>query len=250
MAALNSDFEESFDPERLAKNLGMVRQQIAQACQKAGRESTDVTLVAVTKTVGVQTCNELIRLGYSDLAENRPQVLWEKSTKVDPSVRWHMIGHLQRNKSPRTIPLLWMMHAMDSERLGEQMAKDVVLSSEVLSSEVPPNRLRILLELNLTEDSTKTGLSPEEAQGVLRKYVSAPLWQERLDLCGLMGMSSLQGDVDQTHREFERLRQLRDRWQLETGVCLPVLSMGMSDDFQIAIEHGSTMVRIGSLLYR
>ena len=243
--ALNPDFEESLDPDRLAKNLEMVRQQIDQACQKAGRESTDVTLVAVTKTVGVQTCNELIRLGCSDLAENRPQVLWEKSTKVDPSVRWHMIGHLQRNKSPRTIPLLWMMHAMDSERLGEQMAKDVVFESEGQGQ-----RLRILLELNVTEDSTKTGLSPEEAQQVLHKYLSTPPWQQRLDLCGLMGMSSLQGDVDQTHREFERLRQLRDRWQVDFGIPLPVLSMGMSDDFQIAIEQGSTMVRIGSLLYR
>lgn len=243
--ALNPDFEEPFDPDRLAKNLEIVRQQIDQACQKALRKTSEVTLVAVTKTVGFQTCNELIRLGCQDLAENRPQVLWEKSTKVDPSVRWHMIGHLQRNKSPRTVPLLWMMHAMDSERLGEQMAKDVILETGGSG-----RRLRILLELNVTEDSTKTGLSPQEAQQVLQKYLSTPLWQQRLDLCGLMGMSSLQGDADQTHREFERLRQLRDRWQLEFGIQLPELSMGMSDDFQIAIEQGSTMVRIGSLLYR
>jgi uncharacterized pyridoxal phosphate-containing UPF0001 family protein len=114
----------------------------------------------------------------------------------------------------------------------------------------PDKRLRVLLELNVTEDPTKTGLSPEQAQEVLSKVVASDFLKERLDLCGLMGMSSLQGDIAQTHREFESIRLLRDRWQESFGIELSELSMGMSDDFQIAIEEGSTMVRIGSLLYR
>lgn len=245
MAALNSEFEAPLDADRLAKNLQIVRQEMADACKKAGKTPADVTLVAVTKTVSQQTCNELVRLGCLDLAENRPQVLWEKSASVDPQVRWHFIGHLQRNKSPRTVPLLHTMHALDSLRLAEQMAKD-----SVPEKNLGGKKLRVLLELNITQDKTKTGLSPTEAQGVLEKYLATPLWQERLDLCGLMGMSSLQGDIAQTHREFESIRLLRDRWQDVYQIRLPELSMGMSDDFQIAIQEGSTLVRIGSRLYR
>ena len=245
MAALNSEFEAPLDADRLAKNLQIVRQEMADACKKAGKTPADVTLVAVTKTVSQQTCNELVRLGCLDLAENRPQVLWEKSASVDPQVRWHFIGHLQRNKSPRTVPLLDTMHALDSLRLAEQMAKD-----SVPEKNLGGKKLRVLLELNITQDKTKTGLSPTEAQGVLEKYLATPLWQERLDLCGLMGMSSLQGDIAQTHREFESIRLLRDRWQDVYQIRLPELSMGMSDDFQIAIQEGSTLVRIGSRLYR
>lgn len=245
MAALNSEFEAPLDADRLAKNLQIVRQEMADACKKAGKTPAEVTLVAVTKTVSQQTCNELVRLGCLDLAENRPQVLWEKSASVDPQVRWHFIGHLQRNKSPRTVPLLDTMHALDSLRLAEQMTKD-----SVPEKNLGGKKLRVLLELNITQDKTKTGLSPTEAQGVLEKYLATPLWQERLDLCGLMGMSSLQGDIAQTHREFESIRLLRDRWQDAYQIRLPELSMGMSDDFQIAIQEGSTMVRIGSRLYR
>lgn len=245
MAALNSEFEAPLDADRLAKNLQIVRQEMADACKKAGKTPAEVTLVAVTKTVSQQTCNELVRLGCLDLAENRPQVLWEKSASVDPQVRWHFIGHLQRNKSPRTVPLLDTMHALDSLRLAEQMTKD-----SVPEKNLGGKKLRVLLELNITQDKTKTGLSPTEAQGVLEKYLATPLWQERLDLCGLMGMSSLQGDIAQTHREFESIRLLRDRWQDVYQIRLPELSMGMSDDFQIAIQEGSTMVRIGSRLYR
>jgi pyridoxal phosphate enzyme (YggS family) len=245
MAALNSEFEAPLDADRLAKNLQIVRQEMADACKKAGKTPAEVTLVAVTKTVSQQTCNELVRLGCLDLAENRPQVLWEKSASVDPQVRWHFIGHLQRNKSPRTVPLLDTMHALDSLRLAEQMTKD-----SVPEKNLGGKKLRVLLELNITQDKTKTGLSPTEAQGVLEKYLATPLWQERLDLCGLMGMSSLQGDIAQTHREFESIRLLRDRWQDVYQIRLPELSMGMSDDFQIAIQEGSTLVRIGSRLYR
>ncbi|MFN6137807.1 MAG: YggS family pyridoxal phosphate-dependent enzyme [Planctomycetota bacterium] len=245
MAALNSEFEAPLDADRLAKNLQIVRQEMADACKKAGKTPAEVTLVAVTKTVSQQTCNELVRLGCLDLAENRPQVLWEKSASVDPQVRWHFIGHLQRNKSPRTVPLLDTMHALDSLRLAEQMTKD-----SVPEKNLGGKKLRVLLELNITQDKTKTGLSPTEAQGVLEKYLATPLWQERLDLCGLMGMSSLQGDIAQTRREFESIRLLRDRWQDAYQIRLPELSMGMSDDFQIAIQEGSTLVRIGSRLYR
>lgn len=244
--AVDSDFKAPLERDQLEKNLAIVRQQMADACGKSGRSTEEVRLIAVTKTVGPQTCNDLISLGCRELAENRPQVLWEKSAVVDPCVLWHFIGHLQRNKSARTLPLLNTFHALDSLRLAEQLAKDATETT----TDKSVGKLRVLLELNITQDQTKTGLSPNDAQEVLRRYIETPSLQDGLDLCGLMGMSSLGGDDAQTHREFETLRTLRDRWQSEYGIGLRELSMGMSDDFQIAIEEGSTMVRIGSLLYQ
>ena len=244
--AEDSDFKAPLERDQLEKNLVIVRQQMADACRKSGRSTEEVRLIAVTKTVGPQTCNDLISLGCRELAENRPQVLWEKSAVVDPCVLWHFIGHLQRNKSARTLPLLNTFHALDSLRLAEQLAKDATETT----ADKSVGKLRVLLELNITQDQTKTGLSPNDAQEVLRRYIETPSLQDGLDLCGLMGMSSLGGDDAQTHREFETLRTLRDRWQSEYGIGLRELSMGMSDDFQIAIEEGSTMVRIGSLLYQ
>ena len=246
MVAVDSDFKAPLERDQLEKNLAIVRQQMADACGKSGRSTEEVRLIAVTKTVGPQTCNDLISLGCRELAENRPQVLWEKSAVVDPCVLWHFIGHLQRNKSARTLPLLNTFHALDSLRLAEQLAKDATETT----TDKSVGKLRVLLELNITQDQTKTGLSPNDAQEVLRRYIETPSLQDGLDLCGLMGMSSLGGDDAQTHREFETLRTLRDRWQSEYGIGLRELSMGMSDDFQIAIEEGSTMVRIGSLLYQ
>lgn len=246
MVAVDSDFKAPLERDQLEKNLAIVRQQMADACRKSGRSTEEVRLIAVTKTVGPQTCNDLISLGCRDLAENRPQVLWEKSAVVDPCVLWHFIGHLQRNKSARTLPLLNTFHALDSLRLAEQLAKDATETT----ADKSVGKLRVLLELNITQDQTKTGLSPNDAREVLRRYIETPSLQDGLDLCGLMGMSSLGGDDAQTHREFETLRTLRDRWQSEYGIGLRELSMGMSDDFQIAIEEGSTMVRIGSLLYQ
>jgi len=246
MVAVDSDFKAPLERDQLEKNLAIVRQQMADACRKSGRSTEEVRLIAVTKTVGPQTCNDLISLGCRELAENRPQVLWEKSAVVDPCVLWHFIGHLQRNKSARTLPLLNTFHALDSLRLAEQLAKDATETT----TDKSVGKLRVLLELNITQDQTKTGLSPNDAQELLRRYIETPSLQDGLDLCGLMGMSSLGGDDAQTHREFETLRTLRDRWQSEYGIGLRELSMGMSDDFQIAIEEGSTMVRIGSLLYQ
>lgn len=246
MVAVDSDFKAPLERDQLEKNLAIVRQQMADACRKSGRSTEEVRLIAVTKTVGPQTCNDLISLGCRELAENRPQVLWEKSAVVDPCVLWHFIGHLQRNKSARTLPLLNTFHALDSLRLAEQLAKDATGTT----ADKSVGKLRVLLELNITQDQTKTGLSPNDAQELLRRYIETPSLQDGLDLCGLMGMSSLGGDDAQTHREFETLRTLRDRWQSEYGIGLRELSMGMSDDFQIAIEEGSTMVRIGSLLYQ
>ena len=233
---------------RIAENLQKVNDNIASACLRSGRNPSEVTLVAVTKTVSKEICQTLYDLGCRNLAENRPQTLWEKTSQIpsDPSdpIRWHFIGHLQRNKSARTLPLLHTLHSLDSLRLAEQLTKD--LATQPSRHE----KLQVCLELNITNDSTKTGLTPQDAQTILHRYASEPHWQQLWNLSGLMGMSSLQATPSQMHAEFALLRSLRDQWQQEYGLKLPELSMGMSDDYAIAIEEGSTMVRIGSLLYR
>jgi len=235
-----------FPLTRLAENLSSVHDKIAMACSNSGRPSHAVTLVAVTKNVPPEVCNSLISLGCYDLAENRPQVLWDKTARVpektNDSVRW----------------------------LAEQIAKDLASPATTSRPTPPPTppssipenptndsanlrnqkKLRVLLEVNLTSDTSKTGLLPNDAIEVLKRYASSPDWQNRWDLCGLMGMSSLEGTSDLRRSQFASLRSLRDLWQNEFGLDLPELSMGMSDDFQAAIEEGSTMVRIGSLLYR
>jgi pyridoxal phosphate enzyme (YggS family) len=257
-----------FPLARLTENLNSVRDKIATACSLSGRQTQAVTLVAVTKNVPAEVCNALVSLGCHDLAENRPQVLWEKTSHVpeknNDCLRWHFIGHLQRNKSARTLPLLSTLHSLDSLRLAEQIAKDLSSNSTspAPAGSIPENlpnnstshgngkKLRVLLEVNVTSDTSKTGLLPTDAIEVLKRYASNPEWHNRWDLCGLMGMSSLDGTSDLRRSQFASLRSLRDLWQNEFGLNLPELSMGMSDDFQVAIEEGSTMVRIGSLLYR
>lgn len=257
-----------FPLARLSENLNSVRDSIAKACSNSGRPTQSVTLVAVTKNVPPEVCNSLVSLGCHDLAENRPQVLWDKTSRVpeknNDRVRWHFIGHLQRNKSARTLPLLSTLHSLDSIRLAEQIAKDLSPQTQTPSpanprpenlandsdSKINEEKLRVLLEVNVTSDTSKTGLLPNDAIEVLKRYASNPDWHHRWDLCGLMGMSSLEGTSDLRRSEFAALRSLRDLWQNEFGLNLPELSMGMSDDFEIAIEEGATMVRIGSLLYR
>ena len=210
-----SDFPLDIETSKLKENLDKIRGRIERACEKSGRKASEVRLVAVTKTVGIDTCNRLLELGCRDLGENRPQVLWSKAAKVgvlvDPpgklenqspppsetaaKVCWHFIGHLQRNKSARTVPLLSMLHSLDSERLADQIAKDLdALSVGEGKSAV---RLRALLEINVTEDRSKTGLLPDDAVRVLDRFSQDAQWRSRIDLCGLMGMSSLLGNESQ-----------------------------------------------------
>jgi pyridoxal phosphate enzyme (YggS family) len=167
--------------------------------------------------------------------------MWEKASQLPNSVRWHLIGHLQRNKCKRTLPLVYMLHSLDSWRLAEQIAADAVPQSPAVQG---------LLEINVTRDPAKTGLPPDAALPWLQRYVDDANLRQRLHLSGLMGMSSLAADRDQTRREFAYLRELRDRWSGELGLPLIELSMGMSDDFDLAVEEGSTCVRIGSRLFR
>ncbi|UUO04463.1 YggS family pyridoxal phosphate-dependent enzyme [Blastopirellula sp. J2-11] len=224
--------------ERLAENLAEVRGKITAAAGRAGRASDDVRLIAVTKYVDVETTAALFELGCRDFGESRPQQLWERAEQFAARpVRWHMIGHLQTNKAKRTAPVLSWLHAGDSWRLLK--AVDAAAAAD--------RRIQTLLEINISGDAAKHGIAPDDAARVLEEAAKLP----QLEIRGLMGMASLQGGVDVARTNFAALRQLRDRLAADApdNVALTELSMGMSGDYEAAIEEGATMVRVGSSLF-
>jgi PLP dependent protein len=224
--------------QRIAENLADVRQRIAAAAGASGRPADAVRLIAVTKYVSDEAARALVEAGCRDLGESRPQELWRKSTALsDLEIRWHMIGHLQRNKIGRTLPLAWMIHSLDSLRLAEALdaaARDAGLRS------------RALLEVNVSGDASKHGFGPDELLSQWESVAQLP----NVEILGLMGMASREGDLPQARRDFANLRQLRDRLRAASNGSLELdeLSMGMSGDFEAAIAEGGTMVRIGSAL--
>ncbi len=215
---------------------------VAQAAADAGRQPDEVQIVGVTKYVDPPTAACLVAAGCRDLGENRPQKLWEKvqwmqQQASDPaSIRWHMIGHLQRNKIRRTVPMLHLLHSVDSPRLAAAL-------SESLEPDAAP--LNVLLEVNVTGDDSKTGLPPDQARQTLDSLLTQPM----IRVQGLMGMAGITANVSECRQQFATIRQLRDTWQSEYGILLPQLSMGMSGDFAAAIAEGATIIRVGTRLF-
>ncbi len=222
----------------LAQNLQVVRQQIDEAACRSGRSADDIALIAVTKYVSADVVRHLVEAGCRQLGESRPQVLWQKADALsDLSIEWHLIGHLQRNKLRRTLPLIRCLHSADSVRLLD------ALNDELHGAGYRPD---VLLEVDISREAEKTGFAPEE---IIPLGERLGQW-DALHICGLMAMSSRSSDRAVARRQFAELRQLRDRLQREcpAQVDLHQLSMGMSSDFTVAIEEGATMVRVGSAL--
>ncbi len=228
----------------LQRNWEQVRLDVAAACHSAGRAVDTVQIVGVSKYVGPELAFELAEVGCSILGENRPQSLWQKcdwftTQPQAPDVAWHMIGHLQRNKIKRTLPLIQLLHSLDSLRLAQAISEEATQAGYVVNA---------LVDVNVTEDSTKTGLPANELESFMEQAIVLP----GLDLRGLMAMSSLDGNSALARREFSQVRGLHEKMQLRFGKQLAnwsELSMGMSNDFREAIEEGATLVRIGSRLW-
>jgi pyridoxal phosphate enzyme (YggS family) len=219
----------------IADRLAAVEERLLAACRRAGRARSEVTLVAVTKTVSSEVAALLPEWGVRDLGESRPQELWHKASIV-AGVRWHLIGHLQRNKIERTLPLIERIHSVDSVRLLDALEQACKQASRTLPA---------LLEVNASGEASKHGFAPGDVPGLSARV--AELQYVRIE--GLMTMAAYEEDVEKTRPTFAALRQTRDRLEAEWGRKLPHLSMGMSNDFEVAIEEGATMVRLGTVLF-
>jgi PLP dependent protein len=221
----------------LADRLHQVEERITGACRRVGRARSEVTLVAVTKSVSPTIAQGLLDLGVQDLGENRPQELWRKATAVHGPVRWHLIGHLQRNKIERTVPLVHLIHAVDSLRLLQALELDARRRGRTLE---------VLLQCNASAEATKQGFALGVVEGVAQSLGAL----KHVTIRGLMTMAAYNADPENCRATFAALRHQRDalRPLLAAPHTLEHLSMGMSNDFEIAIEEGATLVRLGTVL--
>lgn len=222
---------------RIAENLRDVRQRINAACARRGSDSHSVQLVGVTKYTPLDRVRQLVRLGQTALGESRPQQLIERAEALDSGIEWHLIGHLQRNKARLVLPYASLIHSIDSLRLLKRV--DQVAGEAGLKP-------RLLLQVNVSGERTKDGFPVAEIEQGWPDIAAL----KNVDLRGLMTMAPLTQDVGLVRNVFRGLRSLRDRLAARSpGLPLPELSMGMSGDFEIAIEEGATIIRLGSILF-
>ena len=221
-------------PASLQANLQAVRQAIAASAERASRDPSAVTLVAVTKTVSVERIHEAITLGLRILGENRVQEAIPKMDEIGPAnVDWHLVGHLQTNKVKFIEGRFQMVQSIDST--GVAQALDHRLGSP----------LEVLIEVNVAEEPQKTGALPADLPAIASAVASAG----HLRLRGLMTIAPMVTDPERVRPIFRRLRALRDETSQQLGMPLPVLSMGMTDDYPVAVEEGATMLRLGRALF-
>lgn len=211
-------------------------QRIEAACGRAGRDPRSVRVVAVAKNHGPDLVREAADAGLSIIGENRVQEAMQKQPLCPGHLEWHLVGHLQRNKARHAASLFRMVHSVDSWRLLEALEG---------ACEEAGVRMPVCLEVNVAGEASKFGLPPAEAPALLARCGEL----SRVEVCGLMTVPPFAPDPEATRPFFRQLRDLRDRWEQDSGVGLPELSMGMSNDFEVAVEEGATMVRLGTILF-
>jgi pyridoxal phosphate enzyme (YggS family) len=222
------------DTIEVSERLERVRERIEAAARRAGRRSEDVTLVAVTKGFPASLIAQALDAGLDHLGENRVQ---EAAIKIPPlrdKATWHLVGHLQRNKAKRALELFDVIESVDSLRLAQELQKR---AEQVRNAPVP-----VLIEVNTSGESTKYGVTPGDLYGLLDEVVKL----DRLTVHGLMTVGPIVPDPNDARPAFRRLRELAEGYE---GAALTDLSMGMSDDFEVAVEEGATTVRIGTALF-
>lgn len=237
----------------LAEKLDEIRGRIIRAAAKAKRDPGEITLIAVTKTAAPEQIREILQLGVTDLGESRVQVLTQRAAQlteffhrrtvhgdgiVPEKMRWHMIGHLQRNKVKSTLPVVAMIHSIDSLRLAEELD----IQAAKLGRRIP-----VLLQVNTSEETTKFGVAVGASVHLAEQIDSMP----NLQLGGLMAMAPLDASESKVRHAFARAREIFEemKWHKIGGSGLRHLSMGMSNDFEPAIAEGATMLRIGTALF-
>jgi len=220
----------------ISENLERVREQIAQAAAKASRAVDEIELVAISKTHDAEKVREVVEAGQSLFGESRVQEARIKIPELPSSLRWHFVGHLQKNKIRHALPLFEMIHSVNSLELAQDINR--IAEEEGLHP-------RVLLEVNVAGEGSKFGFQPD----TLREQMESLLALPRLSILGLMTIPPLAEDAEASRKFFVKLRDLRDQLQKEFHVDLAQLSMGMTNDFPIAVEEGATLVRVGTAIF-
>ncbi len=221
----------------IVKNLEGIRQRIENASKRSGRSPDDVTLIAVTKTYSPELINEAIDAGVTDIGENKVQEVVEKFDKVKP-VRWHLIGHLQTNKVKYIIDKVYMIHSVDSIKLMDEIERQAKKHNL---------KMKILIQVNITGEETKFGISPDQIDEMIEHAETL----DNVEVCGLMTiMPKIDNEVS-LRLHFVNIKRIYIDISSKKydNICMKYLSMGMSGDFETAIEEGSNMVRIGRAIF-
>ena len=222
--------------EEIAKNLERVQTQIAEAAEKSGRSLNEIELVAISKTHDAEKVRAAYEAGQSLFGESRVQEARAKIPLLPSNLRWHFVGHLQKNKIRHALPLFELFHSVDSLVLAQEMNR--IAAEDGTHS-------RVLLEVNETGEGSKFGFRPDK----LRQDMEALLALPRLSIEGLMTIPPLAKEAEASREHFVDLRELRDRLETEFQMKLPHLSMGMTNDFFVAVEEGATLVRVGTAIF-
>jgi pyridoxal phosphate enzyme (YggS family) len=220
----------------IAHNLAQVRAKIAEACRRAGRDPGEVRLVAVSKTVDLERIRAAIDAGQDLFGENYLQEARDKIAALGSQVSWHLVGHLQTNKAGGAVAFFDLIHSVDRGKLARALNAAAARLGKVQD---------VLIQVNLGGEDTKSGVEPAAAPELLQEVARLP----HLRVLGLMSMPPWFPDPEQARPYFRALRELRDRLIPLSGLSLPELSMGMSDDFPVAVEEGATLVRVGTAIF-
>lgn len=220
------------------ENISKIRENIVKACEKAGRNPEEVTLIAVSKTKPVSAIEEALLSGTLDYGENKVQELCDKYDVLPKNIRWHMIGHLQRNKVKYLVGKTYLVHSVDSLRLAEQIEKEFAKHNQVCD---------ILVEVNIAQEESKFGINAKETEELIRKIAKF----EHVRIKGLMTIAPYTEDPESNREYFREIKKLsvdiRDK-NID-NVSMDVLSMGMTGDYMVAVEEGATMVRVGTGIF-
>lgn len=222
----------------IRENMKLVQKKIEAACTRSGREAGEVTLIAVSKTKPVSDLEEAYRAGARDFGENKVQELVEKAQMLPGDIRWHMIGHLQRNKVKYIVDKVFLIHSVDSLRLAEEISK------EALKKQVTVN---ILIEVNVAQEESKFGSCVEETEKLVRQIALLP----GICIQGLMTIAPYVEEPEENRKYFAKLRELAVDISNKNidNVTMRVLSMGMTGDYEVAVEEGATYVRVGTGIF-
>ncbi|MGI6094336.1 MAG: YggS family pyridoxal phosphate-dependent enzyme [Lachnospiraceae bacterium] len=222
----------------IVENLARVEENVQKACRRAGRDRSEVTLIAVSKTKPVSMIEELLPTGTIDFGENKPQELRDKYEVLPTNLNWHMIGHLQRNKVKYVVGRACLIHSVDSLRLAE------AISEEAIKKGI---KMPVLAEVNVAEEDSKFGITVSETLPFIQEIATLP----GITVKGLMTIAPYVEDAQENRGIFRTLKQLSVDIQEKNinNVTMNVLSMGMTGDYEVAIEEGATMVRVGTGIF-